>query len=345
MKPSYFISHAQTLLTQLPMHMRNIALGISVLLVAAGLTPASSSAAQQHEMAMVNLPDALGRTSPKPPVAAFSLGGSDNYRIDILGIGKWARVTASKDHAAAIYWTEDAATTTSGMRARFGNLGEISVTFRPLQEHSGLGRRGSCSSAEHRGVQLGTFVGKIRFHGEQRFTQVDSSRARGGILVKSACRSTARLNSDGLISRAVSRNQEPFVKGGAITRRGTISFQAGADAFDELESLDSSYGELLDLDGLRRDGVPFRATAVEARREMTIIRLVAAKGPKTSFLNDVVARTKTISPPPPFTGVGQFGECPEPTWRGTLRVSFPGRANERLIGDRFFMTSWPRRCG
>jgi hypothetical protein len=341
------MSSAQQLLGRWPLQIRNIGKGITLVLTAGALVSVFGSTAQgvgQHGRGIANLPDFPMRAGSKPPVAAFFLKGSNNYRLSILGIGKRARLAASKGHAAAIYWTENAVTTNSGLRARFGNLGRISVTFRPVQQHPGLGRS-SCSSDESRGVELGTFVGKIRFQGEQGFTRVDATHVRGGILPKSACRSAARRNSSDSAADAASKNKDPFVEGGAITRRGSVSFKAGAGGFAELKALDP-YGEFLDLDGLRGGGVPFSATAFEVRREMRILRLVAAKGPKASFLNDVVAGTKTIVPPPPFAGVGEFSQCPRPTWRGTLRVSFPGRANQPLTGDRFYIESGPiSDCG
>lgn len=59
--------------------------------------------------------------------------------------------------------------------------------------------------------------------------------------------------------------------------------------------------------------------------------------PAHSFEYDPKARTATVRPPAPFSGVAQFHRNAKPShrWTGDLTVDLPGREDVKLAGAGF----------
>lgn len=275
--------------------------------------------------------------------AEFFLRGTHGYRITFRGSGKSVSLIVTRGHTAAIYRTEHALVTASGIRARFGNLGKISVSFVPSRVGQGAKNRSRCEQGSGAKVRSGAFVGSIRFRGERGFTLVRAKRADGITIERSLAQcGHARDGSSGRGEAIPSaRRDPPFFKAFSSGRGGLVYFEAGGGSLEQMRSFEVRGGIPLHLKDLPSQGVPYSAISIAHRGAMQVLRLVAAVGPRTGLADDQTLHTKVVAPPFPFTGVGRFSLCPPRKWRGTLRVSFPGRPNEILTGPSFLVAVHP----
>jgi hypothetical protein len=249
----------------------------------------------------------------------ISLKGTDGSLISIyaaeskVSVGVSPRPPRLGDQELSEY-TVSGSTSGEAMQASFGSFGEISVHFVP----SGEVRTKIVKLPPHcRGPKKivrreGTFVGTIKFIGENGYTSIDTDEAAGslGTPAEFIC-----------------------VKGGPVPIPG--SHQRIPTILSA-----SAVGSKLGFEAaLRRRGqVEFSAGEISKVEGVSILRLVTKRGRSSRFRFDRDLRTATVTPPAPFSGTATFrrgAKGSKPIWSGSLSVSFPGRPGVPLIGAAF----------
>jgi hypothetical protein len=241
----------------------------------------------------------------RPPVATISARGG-------------VRAANGGDVTASTYYAFGSSADPRRVDPALGPLGRISVSFKPSgRTHViRLGTTGAawrCDGPRRIVRHLGTFVGTIRFHGENGYTRVDRARARGSV------------------------GTSPSAEGCA-----TIEPAPGAGPGDPL----TAPAALSATDA--RSGVSFEATTVGATASfeaswsgslgagVVVSRTARAVAGLSRFAHDG-ALGAVVRPPAPFFGSASLDLSPGPVsraWSGNLGVEFPGQA-VHLTGPRF----------
>lgn len=244
------------------------------------------------------------------------LKGSKGYSISIEGDRQTVTLTAERKGSSASYTAKGFLSATR-IKARLGRLGRISVRF---HSHGGTKRTKGICQGEAGTVESGTWVGQIQFNGEQGYTAVHATRAKGTITdsPKQTC-----SGHEG--------------KGGNLPDFQSTIFSASSDAraiFSTAFLVTSETHPVL-------DGSGFSASLLEVHnRGLTIIRSISVQAK-----SDAIALAKeggqitsaTIAPPAPFTGAATFQKTrgSKGSWTGTLAGDFPGRGEVTLAGPEF----------
>lgn len=275
------------------------------------------------------LPGPASAAVPSGPIGLFHIAGGGGYRIEVLASPRWVALTAMRRHSSVTYFNESGRATATGIHAVFGALGRIDATFRPGD---------GCA---------GTFVGEIRFRGEEGFTRFDTDRVSGGFFSPGhgACRERATPR------RAARRTEpvEPTVGTRCLVIHGerpwgSFSVHAGRGAFSQV----SAFGgpEELRLDTLHGRGVPLSASTFEISHGMLISRTVAAIGSRGGLEIEKSPLSARLTPgTAPFSGslrLGILGLEGSRPLRGDLEVSFPGRADITMTGKGRVSADLPR---
>ena len=285
--------------------------------------------------------DSAPRLAAQSVGMKFSLHGSNGYRFVVSGVNGRASLVASRGHTAAIYISSRVKVARRELTAKFGHLGVVSVRFHPsgrLRARELADTSSGCSGNPRKVVdQLGTFVGEIRFRGEEGFAEVAASHATGraGPIQRQSCKRRTSSSKSQLARTRVTRRIKPRLRAIAPVGRDLLDFRAGRGAISSLGALTS--GVDLSAGNLPEGGVPFSVVSIERKQAMQIARVAIAKGGVSSFRRGERMTAATVSPPLPFSGVGHFRSCPERAWSGSLSVSLPGKRNEALTGKRFLL--------
>jgi hypothetical protein len=276
-----------------------VALAVGVL-VALLSTAANASAMRTHlRLAQLHVKashgydayiDAIRRTHPR-----------SQARISVL---------VARDQAIALYRVRGTFTG-SRLKARFGELGRISIRF----HHRAHSVRAKTESGEQarskrdifrRAVECavefssepGTFSGRIDFHGEGNYTRIHMRKANG------------------YVGSGTSHCSK-----GKPTHGTALTASAGSLRFNASH--------------LRRDSHSFFSASVrEALGRVAIIRYAFDKGGKRSFTHNSRLTTSHVHPAgSPFSGSADYKSPDE--WTGPLSVSFPGEPDMSLTGPGF----------
>jgi hypothetical protein len=257
----------------------------------------------------------------------FTVTGTHGYEITVVGyLGGRPSVTlyARRGHAEVEY-TAPGTVSEEEMRARFGSLGSVDVHF----EASGQIREAVnyCDSTHPTvAVRLGSFIGKIDFHGERGYTSVDTGRAAGGVgndlalpgePEDASCQSVA---AEGEVVQTAR-----FTSLEAAAPRSHVYFSAIATTEVEGASSPATSHVLLAAGSNVKEG------------KMEIRRLVAAEGPSSDFSFDGGLDSATVAPPSPFRGTARFDKDAggSSSWTGSLKVPIPGLGTVDLAGAGF----------
>ena len=242
-----------------------------------------------------------------PP--GFSLRASHGYRLSVLALGDpragsgFVVVTLRSRHAEASYFAP-AAPGPNSLEADLGALGRLDVHFVP----SGQPRSERAVCGKPALVEGGRYEGTIDFEGEEGYSRVHATSARGeakgwlGIL----CPSRGSEGTGG------------HSPGARLTAR-----QRGASGFGFSAMTNSPSRP-----------VRFVASVRERRGDLKIERSVTATAASHAFDFDVPSGEARVRPPRPFAGTATYRRRPggRPRWRGGLRVDFPGRSDVWLTG-------------
>jgi hypothetical protein len=253
---------------------------------------------------------------PLPVPGGFRLQGSNGYSFVVLGAPARAghpagvEIFVSGKHAGVSYFAPATVTETS-IQASLGELGEISVTFH---------RTGQPATARPRcggkpvSFDSGYYEGRVDFHGEEGYTEVETTAAPGNIdfLLNVLCSS----NSGG--------SRGPFTPGAELSIRNP---QLGPE-FSVVKN---------------RPDAPARFVVGEAeyREGISIQRYMTLLMPARTFRYDPRLQTATLRPPAPFfAGTARFDRHKKGShrWSGDLTVDMPGRADVPLTGSELRAT-------
>jgi hypothetical protein len=242
---------------------------------------------------------------------SFQLQGSNGYSIFVLGIpirkGQPAAVElfVQKKHTGA-YYSAPATVTETSIQANLGGLGEISVSF----NRSGLPAIAGSDCGRPVSFDSGNFEGKIEFHGEEGYTEVEASSAAGNIgpLVNGIC-------------------------GGIGSGGGGNRFSPGAELYLRNPALGPQFSVLEN-----RPGSParFEIGDREYRDGISIQRFAALIMPPAAFTYGPRLQTATVRPPAPFSGAAHFDRRKKANrrWSGDLAIDLPGRTDLPLTGHQ-----------
>jgi hypothetical protein len=259
--------------------------------------------------------------------ASFNIGGSNGFTVDVSGQGGRVTVIASEGRppmptftaagrlrsagtgngASTVYSAPAIAAGPGVVDADLGTLGRIAVSFRPSGERTVTTLRRGCDRPTRFVRRLGTFVGTIRFQGEQGYTTVAATSAAGsvGTPVPTGC-------------VGVDPAGPPRSSAFALARPRST---AGAAVLTAVDGAAGSSFRAAAAPG----GVSFHARVEERNPDgVTVVRHAAAGAPLSAFEFDRSLTWATVRPPAPFSGSARFAPKSGAGWTGSLRVTFPG---------------------
>lgn len=295
-----------------------------LLLVIPAAPPAATAAEGPHPL----LPPALaGRlltqvaapVSSRPPFrAGFAVDASDGYRIEASTSGSGVVLQVSRGrrwHRTSTAYVARGVARPEILRAAFGNLGWVSMRFRPSRNRTWHRKHRSCRGISRFVRRRGVFVGNLRFRGEQGYASIRIHRAKGSVVtVAGRCRQRSR-------SRRLSALRNPF-----LAQPPASVLASGREGVDSTAflALESKHGTL------------YFAGREESHGRLAIIRFALARSPRPLRINEALTAAR-LSPPRPFHGTGRYSAGPqgEVRWNGDLSVDFPGAPRVPLAGPGF----------
>lgn len=254
-------------------------------------------------------PTAFAAPSPIVP-PGFTLRASHGYRLSVLGLenprtGRGVVIVfMGSRHANVSYFTR-ASVGPGSIEADLGRIGRIDVKF--VSSGGSHTERSVCGKAV--AVQSGRYEGTIDVEGEERYSQVHATSARGeaSTALSLVCAGTG---SEGIGGHS---------PGARLTvkrrERGRFEFTAMKNS------------------PIRP--ARFTASIAERRGSLWISRSVEVTAAPGSFDFDVPSGTASVSPPRPFAGTASYRRLPggRSRWQGDLSVDLPGRRGVRLTGS------------
>lgn len=236
-----------------------------------------------------------------------SLHASNGYSLEVFSIHKSEAergevlVLVEARRSAVLYFSHATVSETS-IEADLGSVGRIDVDFVP----SGRERkeRSQCGGRSVT-VDSGRYVGSIDFNGEQGYSEVHATSARG--------------DAKFVLSLGCAESRDEGFGGHSPGALLSVHHQGGARF--EFEARKNSPSR----------PARFNASFHERRGSLSITRGVAVESRPAAFDFDVPAGTATVAPPAPFDGEATFSRTGKGTmWHGDLSVDFPGRAGVSL---------------
>lgn len=279
-------------------------MGLTALIVGAGVLLAAPAAVAKPGYV----------TFPAERESQATVKGSNGFEITVASTAGWVELTARKGGASAIYVVRRKGHG-RGIQARFPGLGRVSLRFqprgKPKRESGFCGGRGSVQ-------QPGLFRGIVRFRGEQGFTRVAASRARGHFYraFREVCRESGAGRSEPTPGYSLTAL--------ASSPGRTIGFYAFRSTYE----------------WPIRNEATYIASTFERRRGALILRNASASTrPGGLMLGGDVLRpdSATVAPPSPFSGAASFHGSPGAPgeWEGTLAADLPGAGTVQLTGSSF----------
>lgn len=256
-------------------------------------------------------PIGSARAMDQPPVPpGFRLPAENGYVLSAFAgqspkTGEGFVMLLMRSPHAQVFYGAPASVTETSIEADLGPVGQIDVDFVP----SGQARteRSSCAD-ETLSVDSGSYVGKIDFEGEQGYSEVHATSAPGDttLLSRLICIESGSEGSGG------------HSPGARLTvhRNGTSGL--------EFEAMKNSPTR----------PARFSASIGERRGPLQISRIVETSAAPGAFDFDVPEGFAHVQPPIPFSGEATYLRPSDKriSWRGNLKVDFPGRSNVSLTG-------------
>ncbi len=257
--------------------------------------------------------------------ASFSLKGSNGFGVDVVSEAGEVTVIASEGRppvatfgpagrprsagtgngASSVYSAPAEGAGAGIVDADLGDLGSIAVRFRSTGRRIVTTARGVCGRPLRVVRRLGVFVGTIRFQGEDGYTTVAASTARGSVGTPLPSHCPPAPAAFGLAVKPSSLQRRPTTTASlvAVDSRSGSRFRATTGAV----------------------GVGFRAQVEERNADgVSVVRRAQAGAPLAAFDCDRSLSWAKVTPPAPFSGSAGYIAGPGARWTGTLRVTFPG---------------------
>ncbi len=287
-----------------------------------------------------------GVVSVPGTVAGMSLKGSNGYKIVIqtpkagrVQLGAFKGVGSNRALVFAVYTTRGRATP-RGLKADFGKLGRISLRFKASATTSATNKASAAKVVpfpdDCKGrppvLKTGRFEGTIRFRGEQGYTSVSATSAKGYLL--RAFKGTCPPGS-----------AERRLPSARASRADGLSFfsttlAAAAKAGDRTIFLQSTKVEQLPRNQGGETFHLINAGTRERRGRVAIQRgALDAVEPKSLAASPLGVEpiTAALDLPDPFAGTGTYVEQAgsPPAWTGDLSMRLPGAGLIPLTGPAF----------
>jgi hypothetical protein len=194
--------------------------------------------------------------------------------------------------------------TETSIQANLDELGEISASFHPNGQTKTFHLQCSKQSFS---FESGSYEGKIDFHGEEGYTEIETTSAPSAISLFSICFTVSR-------------------SGGGRTR-------PGAELYLRTPGLGPAFGVVKHRPSATAH---FYVSVAEYRSGISITRSTSLRARAGSFRFDRRLRRATVHPPAPFSGTATFNRSKRANrrWQGDLAVDLPGRADIPLTGPQ-----------
>lgn len=275
--------------------------------VLALLASGSASASPDVPAAMAGV--TLAAPAPVVP-PSFQLQGTNGYAILVVALQSResvpgsVRISVGKGDMAVVY-SAPATVTETSIDADLGTLGRISVNFHPsgqlIRQHPKCLKRAVT-------VLGGNYEGTIAFHGEEDYTEVETTSMPGDIkpLLAMLCGSIV-TSGGGSPNR---RGAELYVRNPGLGPR-----------FSVVKASPSSPAR-------------FFVAVSEYIGGISIERYAGLSVPPSGFRYDRNLQTATLRPPAPFSGTAHFDRRKKANrrWSGDLTIDMPGLADAPLTG-------------
>jgi hypothetical protein len=263
-------------------------------------------------------------SQPDPEVwIEFELGAGQGLTAQLETFADDVTLTIVGHHQAVSYQVKGELSP-SGLVAKFGALGEVSVTFSPTKtissQQSPKGCKGEASTDRE-----GIFSGTIKLTGEREYVRLDATEAKGEMEVTPHWRCGSRGGKNVVPSpptvthrAAVEKEDDATLKASSRISRGGFSAAA--------------------IRGPKGRNYTFFAGGLSEHREsMKIFRLAALSAPTSTFLFNHAEGTASVHPPFPFSGSASFKRRRKgpPAWSGSLKVALLGADPIALTGPGF----------
>jgi hypothetical protein len=283
------------------------ALSVAVVALACCFAPVHASATESVSSTPAAAFKAAGLSRPLPAPGGFRLQASNGYSVVVLGVpvreGHPAAIVVivNSKHRGVTY-SAPATVTETSIQANLGELGEISVTFHPSGQPATA--RPECGGPVS--FDAGYYEGRIDFHGEEGYTEVDATSAPGNI--------DFWLN---LLCPGAGGGHGAFLPGAELHVRNP---QLGPE-FTVVKNRPDARARV-------------EVGVSEYRGGISIERFATLLMPAGAFRYDPRLRTATLNPSAPFAGTGRFDRSKKANrrWSGDLTVDMPGREDVALTG-------------
>jgi hypothetical protein len=296
-------------------------LAAAALAIACALLPSAASAAP----------------SPAPTVGFHFKRGRYDLSVGNLGQTIFLAVETgalnSGKHVAGTTYVAHGTATEGRLQASFGELGEISMHFRPAKNRTWVKPDRNCRGLGQFMVRHGVWEGTLRFRGEGGYLSLDLHRVRGTVeTIAPQCRD-ASGESSALPRPAADPRSQPLIRPSQEASLGK-----------EVPVLQARWrhgvGAAEFVGGAGREGSTFFVSTEEARGSVAIFRSARAEGEPKAVRADNALTRADLKPPSPFHGTGRYRAAADgsKTWSGGLSVSFPGAPRYELTGDPFEST-------
>lgn len=257
------------------------------------------------------VPTAAHASSGATPTYRFSTR-ADGYRIVVIArastlfLGVLHNERARRT-GAATYYIARADTRGGKVASKIGDLGSISMGFRPSGPER-LDQR-HCDSRLTL-ARPGSFVGTLHFRGEDGYVTLNARRLQG-----------VELNHGDPCNPAGAHRLEERGKFERLTAR----WRRGVDAAELWAFAPSSGGSY------------YYAQAGSGGTGYAVEREAYAAAPASAFATDDSLSFADLTPPYPFSGTGSLRRALDgaPRWTGSLAVDFPGDPSFPLTGPLF----------
>ncbi|MBN9623328.1 MAG: hypothetical protein J0H06_10285 [Actinobacteria bacterium] len=205
------------------------------------------------------------------------------------------------------------------LEVHYGGVIDVSVRFHPRTRRLVPVLPHEHCSGRPPEILSGTFVGKIEFHGELGYAELDESSHKGTLerSVRQVCRRRHPAKAAVYLEAPVEQLVAERRKGDGET------FFAAISNFPTL---------------IPHPRWSFEASRSEHEGRVKIVRQVGLELEAGAAFTDEEGAppSATIEPPTPFSGRAEYRGGPGPiTWTGSLGVTFPGLAPTALTGHGF----------
>lgn len=264
--------------------------------------------------------------------AEFTLRGSNGYRITVSAEAEGGSdeiELSAEGRSGTAQYTVSGKVTADSIKAKFGQLGTVSVRFEPSGRERNVRVPKKCMRNRPRIVtsRLGKFIGTIKFRGERGYTQVAAHSATGG--------------TGDPLANTPKKMQCDFHESDAERKRELESVSLdGAPPGDQIYfsafRLFGNFPQFIPPGAAlpKRDRYLFFVLASEKVEGVSILRSSGAFGTSKDFVFDKSLTSATVRPPSPFTGSGSFLRNADgsTTWTGDLAAPLPGLGTVSLTG-------------